>query len=119
MPEILVLSARWPRWAYNFEAGHGPTEITVEDGGLAGWAEDGSRFAARLPFDVTWTGGADAASFADAADAPPTWGVLLVRKGGFAVARIEQGSVAESKVSRMTSVTSRREDFDTQGLYQG
>ena len=32
--------------------------------------------------------------------APPVWGVLLVRKGGFAVARLEREAVVESKVGQ-------------------
>ena len=56
--------------------------------GLRGEAVDGSTFLARLPFATSYDGPAEAGAFAEAAAAPERWGVLLVRKGGFAVARL-------------------------------
>ncbi len=100
MPEVLVPTARWPRWLANFEASHGPAVLEVADGALRGSAPDGSRFGAHLPFSTGYDGPPDPAAFADAAAAPPGWGVLLVRKGGFAVARIEQGRVVASKTGQ-------------------
>lgn len=100
MPDVLVPSARWPRWVENFVSGHGATRFVVTDGALRGTAEDGSWFDARLPFDAAYDGPAEAAAFADAVTTPSRWGVLLVRKGGFAVARLEHDRLVESKVGK-------------------
>lgn len=104
MPEVLVPSARWPRWVANFAASHGDPVLAVADGALLGTAPDGSSFAARLPFSVPYDGPPAAGALAEAltgrAVVPATWGVLLVRKGGFAVARVHHGEVAESKVGQ-------------------
>ena len=102
MSLVLVPPARIVRWCTNFEDRHGPTEMRVEAGGLVGEASDGSRFAAHLPFQISYAGGVDVTAFAQAApDAVPgDWGVLLVRKGGFAIARVRAGEVAESKVGQ-------------------
>lgn len=100
MPEVLVPLSRWARWLANFEASHGAADLVVSDGALRADAADGSSFVARLPFSAGYDGPPDPAAFADAAMAPPGWGVLLVRKGGFAVARIEQGAVAASKTGQ-------------------
>lgn len=100
MPEVLVPVARWPRWLANFEASHGTALLEVADGGLRGSAPDGSRFVAHLPFSAGYDGPPDPAALAAAVTAPPGWGVLLVRKGGFAVARIEQGRVVASKTGQ-------------------
>lgn len=100
MPEVLVPVTRWPRWLANFEASHGPARFEAVDGVLRGSAPDGSRFVAHLPFSTGYDGPPDPAAFAGAAAAPPDWGVLLVRKGGFAVARIEQGRVVASKTGQ-------------------
>ncbi len=100
VPVVLVPPARWPRWVDNFVASHGPTSIAVTVGTLRGEAEDGSSFAARLPFDTSYGGPAEAGAFADAAVAPARWGVLLVRKGGFAIARLEAGAMVEHKIGQ-------------------
>lgn len=100
MPEVLVPVSRWARWLANFEASHGLAEVVVADGGLRGSAPDGSRFAAHLPFSTVYDGPPDPVAFGEAVTAPPGWGVLLVRKGGFAVARIEHGQVVGSKTGQ-------------------
>lgn len=100
MPEVLVPSARWERWVANFATGHGGAELSVSGGALRGDAADGSHFAARLPFATTYDGAAEAADFAAAAVAPGEWGVLLVRKGGFAVARMSGAALVEHKVGQ-------------------
>lgn len=97
---ILVPSSRLERWVVNFEKRHGHTKLVVRDGVLAGVSEDGSDFAARLPFAGVYTGSAAAAAFAAAAVPPELWGILLVRKGGFAVARLQAGVSVESKVGQ-------------------
>ena len=88
MTRILVPCERLPRWVDNFAARHGESELGVGDGALKGTAEDGSTFTARLPFERAYDGPAEVGAFLAAAAAPPAWGVLLVRKGGFAVARL-------------------------------
>ena len=100
MPLVLVPRERVERWAANFERGHGPTELSVVDGALSGTAEDGSAFAARLPFDEQYAGPPDPAAFARSLAAPGDWGVLLVRKGGFAVARLNGVTTVASKVGQ-------------------
>lgn len=99
MPEVLVPVSRWERWLSNFEASHGPATLAA-DGGLRGSAPDGAHFLARLPFSLPYDGPPDPAELAGRALAPPVWGVLLVRKGGFAVARVEQGVVVASKTGQ-------------------
>ncbi|MBS2937803.1 hypothetical protein KDN32_08605 [Nocardioides sp. J2M5] len=100
MPVVLVPPARWGRWVDNFGARHGGASLSVSDGALHGAAEDGSRFTARLPFDTTYDGAVDANAFASAAVPPGAWGVLLVRKGGFAVARLAADRTVDSKVGQ-------------------
>jgi hypothetical protein len=102
VPEVLVPHERVERWVENFRARHGPTTLAVVAGALHGRAEDGSSFTARLPLDAVHGGGPDAAALAAAARqaAPGDWGVLLVRKGGFAVARLSGTTVAASKVGQ-------------------
>lgn len=100
MPVVLVAPARWARWTENFTARHGELALDVVEGGLTGVADDGSTFAARLPLDAAYDGPAALAALADAVVLPAHWGVLLVRKGGFAIARIEAGRIAASKVGR-------------------
>ncbi len=84
----------------NFNGRHGTTGLAVVGGALTGAASDGSTFTARLPFDAGYGGLPDAAAFAAAVSPPGRWGVLLVRKGGFAVARLEGTQVVESKVGQ-------------------
>ncbi len=100
MTIVLVPADRVVRWIGNFEGRHGETGLTVENGALAGTAADGSTFAARLPFGQQYAGAADPSAFAAAVGAPDDWGVLLVRKGGFAVARLHGTTTTESKVGQ-------------------
>jgi hypothetical protein len=100
VPDVFVPTARWPRWVANFESRHGPAELAAVDGQLRGEAADGSWFSAGLPFGATYDGAAEPGAFAGAAVAPAGWGVLLVRKGGFAVARLSGPSLVDSKVGR-------------------
>ncbi len=100
MSTVLVPPGRVERWVDNFVMRHGTTDVAVRDGALTGRAADGSDFLARLPFALPYEGAPDAAGFAVAAAPPEQWGVLLVRKGGFAVARLERGTLVESKVGQ-------------------
>lgn len=98
MPSVLVPAGRWSRWLENFQVRHGPTTFAVDHGALSGHADDGSTFTARLPFAAAYAGAPEA--FVDAVAPPPDWGLLLVRKGGFAVARLAGERIAESKVGQ-------------------
>jgi hypothetical protein len=97
---VLIPPTRLRRWVGNFEDRHGATELTVTDGALAGRADDGSTFHVRLPFDTAYDGVPDADGFVAAVRAPAQWGVLLVRKGGFAIARMEGDAMVEHKIGQ-------------------
>ena len=98
MAVVLVPPARWPRWVANFGDRHGGATLDLVEGALHGQAEDGSTFVARLPFGLDHSDEPDA--FAGAADPPDDWGVLLVRKGGFAIARMRAAQMAEHKIGQ-------------------
>jgi hypothetical protein len=98
--QVLVPQARFERWVANFADRHGAAELSVAEGALGGVAADGSSFVARLPFDLVYDGPADAAALASAAEPPAAWGVLLVRKGGFAVARLAGVRLEEHKIGQ-------------------
>jgi hypothetical protein len=97
---VAVPPARLGRWVANFGERHGETRLSVEGGALHGTATDGSHFTARLPFGLLYDGPAAAGDLADAARPPERWGVLLVRKGGFAVARLAGPDLAEHKIGQ-------------------
>ena len=100
MTRILVPCERLPRWVDNFAARHGESELDVGDGALTGTADDGSTFTARLPFERAYDGPAEVGAFVASAGPPAAWGLLLVRKGGFAVARMAGERQVESKVGQ-------------------
>ncbi|WP_457205906.1 acVLRF1 family peptidyl-tRNA hydrolase [Nocardioides sp. P5_C9_2] len=100
MPVVLVPPARLERWADNFVARHGTTSYAVADGALRGDADDGSSFVARLPLATAYDGVPDIAGLRAAATPADRWGVLLVRKGGFAVARMEGPRMVEHKIGQ-------------------
>lgn len=100
MSVVAVPSPRLARWVQNFVARHGETTLSVQDGALLGTALDGSDFVARLPFSQPYGGPARLDEFTDACTAPADWAVLLVRKGGFAVARLRGTTTVESKVGQ-------------------
>ena len=100
MPEIRLPSARLPRWVANFGARHGEPALYVAEGALIGSAADGGSFVARLPFGTPYDGPPDVDAFARSARAPAQWGVLLVRKGGFAVARMAGPLLTGHKVGQ-------------------
>ena len=97
---MLGPAARVVRWFDNFEGRHGPVVLTVDGDALVGLAEDGARAVARLPFDRAYDGPADPGSFAVAVGAPVRWGLLVVRRGGFAIAGGVGPSVDVRKVGR-------------------
>ena len=97
---VSVPAERFERWVLNFQGRHGVTGLGVSAGALTGAAADGSTFTARLPFDRRYDGLPDPAGFRAAIVPPEDWGVLLVRKGGFAVARLHGLTTTESKVGQ-------------------
>lgn len=98
--QVLVPPERLERWVGNFAGRHGETELVVAAGALRGVAVDGSTFAARPPFARVLDGAATVQALLGACAPPSSWGVLLVRKGGFAVARLAEGEMVESKVGQ-------------------
>ena len=97
---VSVPTARWERWCENFERSHGTTTYDVADAALTGRAEDGSRFTARLPFGTSYDGDPEPTALVAAVAVPADWGVLLVRKGGFAMARLSGTTMGESKTGQ-------------------
>jgi Actinobacteria/chloroflexi VLRF1 release factor len=97
---VLVPSSRIERWVLNFNGRHGQTALGVSAGALTGSASDGSTFTARLPFAAEYDGLPDVAAFRLEAVPPDCWGVVLVRKGGFAVARLAGTALVEHKVGQ-------------------
>jgi hypothetical protein len=100
VPTVLVPAARVERWVLNFNGRHGQTALGVAEGALTGSASDGSTFAARLPFEREYDGLPDVDAFRLEAMPPEQWGVLLVRKGGFAVARLAGTELVEHKIGQ-------------------
>lgn len=97
---VLVPPERVARWFENFQARHGATAFIVAQGCLRASADDGSVAVAALPFGREYDGPPATHEFADAALAPVRWGILLVRKGGFAVACLQGSDSLASKVGQ-------------------
>jgi len=97
---VLIPSARVVRWFENFAERHGPASYDVRGGELHATAADDATAVAALPFARPYAGEAAPAALADAVVVPARWGVLLVRKGGFAVARIAGERMVASKVGQ-------------------
>ena len=97
---VLVPRERVVRWCENFATRHEAASWSVSSGSLHVAAPDGTSAEARLPFGESYGGPADPVAFAAAVTMPRRWGVLLVRKGGFAVAAVENARVAGSKVGQ-------------------
>jgi hypothetical protein len=100
VPVVLVPPERLARWVDNFEGRHGSMTLSVLDAALRGEADDGSTFTARLPFAAAYDGVPEVAAFLAAVEPPGEWGVLLVRKGGFAVARLAGDRLVEHKIGQ-------------------
>lgn len=100
MNDLPVGADRFARWVANFGTRHGEPTLSVADGGLRGAAADGSWFQARLPFDRAYDARPGVSDFVAEVVCPANWGVLLVRKGGFAIARLEGDRPIESKVGQ-------------------
>ncbi|GAA4744841.1 acVLRF1 family peptidyl-tRNA hydrolase [Nocardioides endophyticus] len=100
MAQVTVPPERFVRWVANFEERHGGATLRAEEGALSGHAADGSTFRAHPPFAASYAGGPEAAAFVDSLQVPDAWGVLLVRKGGFAIARLAGTAITDSKVGQ-------------------
>lgn len=98
LTELLLPPHRLARWVENFSTRHGEAVLSSDDGTLAGEGSDGSTFTVDLPWDRSYGGPPDVASFIAASEPPIDWGVLLVRRGGFAVARLSGREYVGSKV---------------------
>lgn len=97
---VLVPPVRVVRWFENFSARHGAVVLDRSPRGLRGTAQDGAVAEAGLPLGRVYDGPVDVAAFAEAGAAAIGWGILLVRKGGFAVASLSGSEVAASKVGQ-------------------
>jgi hypothetical protein len=97
---VLVPRERVLRWFTNFGDRHGPVGFSVSSGALRATAHDGARAEGRLPFDSAYDGPADPVAFLAALTTPTRWGVLLVRRGGFAVGVVDHGELSDSKVGQ-------------------
>ena len=100
MADVLVPTARVVRWFENFATRHGGASYDVVDGALHATGADGSTAVARLPFDLGYDGPPLPDAFAASVVTPAQWGVLLVRKGGFAVARLAGADLVEHKIGQ-------------------
>lgn len=97
---MLIPVGRWSRWCDNFATRHGAVEWATHDGALVGTAADGSEVTGRLPFSTHYLGAPRVEEFAAAAQPPLAWGLLLVRKGGFAIGLLHGDRLQASKVGR-------------------
>ncbi len=97
---VLVPAARVVRWFDNFASRHGQPAFEVRQGRLVATAPDGAVAEAALPFSREYDGPADVAGFRSAVERPVRWGILLVRKGGFAVAAGTGPRTGASKVGQ-------------------
>lgn len=97
---VLVPPDRVERWFHNFAERHGTATLDVADGRLRAVADDGAVAVAAVPLGRAYAGPPDVASFAEAVREPAHWGILLVRKGGFAVATVDGSTVTTSKVGQ-------------------
>jgi len=90
VPTVLVPIARLERWLENFATRHGSYTLTTDP--LTATAQDGAVAVVTGPFGTTVA-------------VPPvvpdvSWGLLLVRRGGFAVAAGRTPTAALTKVGR-------------------
>jgi hypothetical protein len=97
---VLVPPGRVVRWCENFEGRHGGAAYDVVDGALHLVGADGEVADLRPPFDRAYAGPPSPAQLAEETEPPASWGVLLVRKGGFAVARLAAADLVEHKIGQ-------------------
>jgi hypothetical protein len=97
---VLVPTDRLVRWFDNFGARHGAPSLAVREGRLVATAPDGAIAEAVLPFSREYDGPPAVPAFLEDMRCPVRWGVLLVRKGGFAVAAGTEARPVVSKVGQ-------------------
>ena len=97
---VLVPAERLVRWFENFGTRHGVPDLAVDEGRLVATAPDGAVAEAALSFNRAYDGPPTVEGLREAASAEVRWGVLLVRKGGFAVAAGTSPAPAVSKVGQ-------------------
>ncbi len=95
---INVPVERFPGWVARYDAAHPDTVWRVELTSAAARSPDGTAVEVDVPFPPLPE--ASMAGLLAHLDRPRSLGVLLVRKGGFAVALLSGGTVVESKVGR-------------------
>ena len=100
MTTVLVPPSRVVRWFENFEVRHDGAAYDVVEGCLRAAAGDGSTAEAALPFGQGYDGPPLPEELAAAVVPPSRWGILLVRKGGFAVARLSDDQLSEHKIGQ-------------------
>jgi hypothetical protein len=83
---VLVPATRVARWFENFGTRHDGSRTETAGGALLAYGGDGATAVARLPWDRPYDGPPDPGALVAEATRPTRWGILLVRKGGFAVA---------------------------------
>lgn len=97
---VLVPPERVGRWFENFASRHGRVTYATRAGRLVATAQDGAVAEVALPFGRALPDGAGPAELEQMLGEPFRWGVLLVRKGGFAVASGTTARLAYSKVGQ-------------------
>jgi hypothetical protein len=97
---VLVPAGRVERWLENFASRHGRADLQVGDGRLFVSGQDAAAASLALPFGRRYDGPPEAPAFAEAARTPYDWGLLLVRKGGFAIATVKGTELRSSKVGQ-------------------
>lgn len=91
----------WERlagWVGRYDARHAATVWSVSDGVLEASSPDGSRVAIAIPFDTGEVTHLD--DVFTHLSRPWRLGIVLVRRGGFAMARVTGPETVESKVGR-------------------
>ena len=97
---VHVDARRLPRWVAGFGERHGAVTLSGGDGAVVLSGADEAVASLEVPFPPLALEGAPdpVASLAAHALAPRAVAVLLVRRGGYAVALVEDGAVVASKV---------------------
>lgn len=91
--------ARVAGWVERYDARHPDTVWAVDDGGVGARSPDGASATFTLPFESP-DGTTDLAAVLRLLAKPRDVGVILVRRGGFAVAHVSGGRVLDSKVGQ-------------------
>jgi hypothetical protein len=89
---------RVPGWIGRYDAAHPATSWVVEPDRVRADSPDGTRVGIDVPFEPLTD--VSLAGLAAHLERPWRIGIVLVRRGGFAVARLEGASVGESKIGR-------------------